>query len=53
MFGEMIALYSENQMKLVNNLCGKVQKFVDINAGGTRIKGDMRRGVKSAVGTER
>jgi hypothetical protein len=26
---------------------------VDINAGGTRIKGDMRRGVKSAVGTER
>jgi lipoate-protein ligase B len=34
-FREIIAVYSENHMKLINTLCGKHAELLDVKAGGT------------------
>jgi hypothetical protein len=35
LFGEIIALYYENNMKPINTLCGQDAEFLTVKAGGT------------------
>jgi hypothetical protein len=35
LFKEIIAVYSENHMKLINTLCGQNADLLNVKAGGT------------------
>jgi hypothetical protein len=35
LFRQIITVYSENYMDMINTLCGQIAEFMNIQAGGT------------------